>query len=125
MLLERQVSARNSPAAGGRDNRVDGSTACTERSVSGRNFSTSARLLEGQVYAIPTCEGTSHDVPSASVTGAWLEIRMYVVFDNEVLGERLKRSGRSRPLAELSMVPRATPPAPVAAFEVHVRGAGR
>jgi len=67
----------------------------------------------------------SHDVPSASVTGARLEIRMYLVFDNEVLVERLKQSDGCRPLAELSLIPRATPPATVAAFKVHVRSASR
>jgi len=50
---------------------------------------------------------------------------MYLVFDNEVLAERLKQSDGCRPLAELSMIPRATPSAPVAAFEVPVRSASR
>jgi len=57
MSLEGQISAANSPAAGGQDNRVDGCTACRERSVSAENFSTSAQLLEVHAYAVPSGDG--------------------------------------------------------------------
>lgn len=54
-----------------------------------------------------------------------LGIRTYLMFNDEALAERLKQSDGFRPLAELSMIPRATPPATLAAFEVPERSAGR
>ena len=52
-------------------------------------------------------------------------IRTYLVFNDEVLAERLKQSDRFRPLAELSMIPGAIPPATLAAFEVPERSGAR
>jgi hypothetical protein len=49
-----------------------------------------------------------------------LGIRTYLVFNNQALAERLKQSGRFRPLAELPMNPRAPRPDTLAAFEVVV-----
>ena len=49
-----------------------------------------------------------------------LGIRTYLVFNNQALAERLKQSGRFRPLAELPMNPRAPRPDTLAAFEVPV-----
>jgi hypothetical protein len=49
---------------------------------------------------------------------AGLGIRTYLVFNNETLAERLKQSGRFRPLAELQMNPRAPRPDTLAAFAV-------
>lgn len=54
-----------------------------------------------------------------------LGVRTYFVFNNEALAERLKQSGGFRPLAELSMIPQATPPATLVAFEVPERSVGR
>lgn len=54
-----------------------------------------------------------------------LGIRTYLVFTDEALAERLKQSDGFRPLAELSMIPRATPPETLAAFEVPERSPGR
>jgi len=54
-----------------------------------------------------------------------LGVRTFFVFNNEALAERLKQSDGFRPLAELSMIPQATPPATLAAFEVPGRSAGR
>lgn len=53
-----------------------------------------------------------------------LGIWTYFVFNNEALAERLKQSNQFRPLAELAMI-RRTPPAILAAFEVHGGSASR
>jgi hypothetical protein len=47
-----------------------------------------------------------------------LGIRTYLVFNNEALAERLKQSGRFRPLAELPMNSSGPRPNLIAAFEV-------
>jgi hypothetical protein len=91
--------------------------AAVEGPIAGNDWPNTVHLA--YTMSLPSFGSTTTDDPGL-LEGelAGLGIRTYLVFNNKALAERLRQSGRFRPLAELQVNPRAPRPDTLAAFAV-------